>query len=151
MAATPRAVTASGLGAWLLKTSDDDESVARLVRTGFATVTDRCIRPTYRADLVRPGQPVLLWVSGSSRVHPAGIYAAGHTTGSAERVGSQLVMPLTLRPLSPPVLRRDLLRHPSLSQLEVLRMPAGSNPSFLTHEDLDALRTEWPQLTNLTA
>ena len=168
MATTTRAVTACALGAWLVKTNDDDESVAALIRNGFATVTERCVRPTYRADLVKPGQPVILWISGSSRVHPAGIYAVGHTTGpavarSADEMGtdatgtspekrgpSQLVMPLRLRSLSTPVLRRDLLRHPTLSRIEVLRMPAGSNPSFVTRRELTALDTGWPHVTDRT-
>ena len=151
MGTTPRAITEDSLGAWLLKTSDDDQSVASIISTGFTTVTERCVRPTYRADLVAPGQSVLLWISGSSRVHPAGIYAAGHTTGSAERSGSQLVMPMRLRSLPIPVLRRDLLEHPSLSRIEVLRMPAGSNPSFVTPDDLAALEAGWPQVANRTA
>ena len=48
-------------------------------------------------------------------------------------------MPLSLEPLEHPVLRTELLTHPVLSALEVLRMPAGSNPSYLSVEQLAEL------------
>ena len=33
-----------------------------------------------------------------------------------------------------------------LSGMEVLRMPAGSNPSYLTAEEVNQLRAGWPQV-----
>jgi hypothetical protein len=158
MAQQERAVTRETLGAWLIKTSPSATPVDELVRTGFAAVTGRCVQPTYRAEVVAAGQPVLLWISGNDARHPAGVYAEGYTTGPAEpeavppgeveeggRPG--LVMPIRLTPLDPPILRRQLDAHPLLSGLEVLRMPAGSNPSFLTRVQLRELATRFPQLT----
>ena len=118
-----------------------------LVRTGFSTITTRCVRPSYRTSLVAPGQPVLLWVSGQDRSHPAGVYAEGRTTGVVRAEGDDLVLPVSLTPLEPAVRRVELLAHPLLAQLEVLRMPAGSNPSYVTEEQLEALRAGWPQVT----
>ena len=97
MRTTSRAVTEESLGAWILKTSADDLSLTSLIRTDFATVTSRCVRPTYRADLVRPGQPVLLWISGSSSVHPAGIHAVGRTTGPVVAQGTSDMGPDSIR------------------------------------------------------
>lgn len=160
MATNARAVTANTLGAWLIKGSEDVYPVDKLIRNRFSTVTGWSLRETYRTDLIKPNQPVLFWISGSSKIYPAGIYAEGHTTGiamadvaddewvdPAERGRSKLFMPVELRPLAAPVLRSDLLRHPSLSQIEVLKMAAGSNPSFVTPADLAALRSDWPQVT----
>lgn len=160
MATNARAITASTLGAWLIKGSEDVYPVEKLIRNGFSTVNGWSLRETYRTDLIKPGQPVLFWISGSSKVHPAGIYAEGHTTGRAtadvadsewvdpaERGRPKLFMPVTLLPLPAPVLRSELLGHPSLSQIEVLKMAAGSNPSFVTPDDLAALRSTWPQVT----
>lgn len=161
MASTSRAITATTLGAWLIKARGGVDPVEQLIRDRFSAVNGRCVRATYRTDLIEPGQPVLFWISGSSTVHPAGIYAEGHTTGRAtttevaddegvERAGRgrpTLFMPMTLRPLATPVLRSELLGHPSLSQIEVLKMAAGSNPSFVTSEDVRALRSAWPQVT----
>ncbi|WP_114423716.1 hypothetical protein [Nocardioides houyundeii] len=146
MATTTPALTRESLGAWLIKTSPGSTSVEDLLAGGLAAVTTRCVRRSYRTDLIESDQPVLLWISGRDRQHPPGIHAVGRTTGAAvvDRDG-QLVMPVELEPLSRPVPRAELLAHPVLSQLEVLRMPAGSNPSFLTHRHLDELRHGWPQ------
>ncbi|CUR62497.1 conserved hypothetical protein [metagenome] len=135
MVAAARALTRETLGAWLVKASGATPSTGEHVRAGFADVASWCARPTYRTELVSAGQPVLLWVSGTESEHPAGIYARGRTTGPA----SEGVMPMTLLPLEAPLLRAELVGHPDLSSLEVLRMPAGSNPSFVTPPQLAVL------------
>jgi EVE domain len=160
MATNSPAVTRKTLGAWLIKGSRDVYPVDKLIRTRFSTVTGWSLRETYRTGLIKPGQPVLFWISGASKTHPAGLYAQGHTTGRAtadvaddewedpaERGEPKLFMPVELRPLAAPVLRSDLLQHPSLSQIEVLKMAAGSNPSFVTPADLAALHSGWRQVT----
>jgi hypothetical protein len=154
MAVTGRAVTRDSLGAWLIKASGSTPATRDAVRTGFSNVTTRCLRASYRTDLVRSGQPVLLWISGNDADHPAGIHAQGWTTGPAVPDpappgdgSATLVVPLRLEPVEPPVLRSELRHHPELSALEVLWMPAGSNPSYLTRSQLDALRGEWPEVT----
>lgn len=112
------------------------------MRAGFADVTTRCVQPTYRTDLVAAGQRVLLWVSGNEPGLPAGIHARGRTTGPA----AAGVMPVVLTPLPVPLLRSELVGHPDLAAIEVLRMPAGSNPSFVTHEQLRVLVELCPDL-----
>lgn len=138
-----RALTADTLGAWLFKATGSDASTQAHLRTGFADVQARCVRPTYRTDLVTARQRVLLWVSGTG----AGVHAYGRTTGPA-RDGE---VPLVLTPLDPPLLRSELVGHAALAGLEVLRMPAGSNPSYVTSAQLQVLvgmreelgRREW--------
>ena len=144
-----RAVTEQTLGAWLVKGNRGVSSVDELVHTGFASVVGWCVRPGYRSDLVGPGQPVLFWVSGGDRSHPSGIYGQGRVRGQPhpEPDGTKLVLPLDLEPLTQPVPRSELLQHPVLRELEVLRMAAGSNPSFLTRDQLQELRRQWPQVT----
>ena len=129
--AADRALTADTLGAWLFKATGSEPATQAHLRTGFADVRARCVRPTYRTDLVAAGQRVLLWVSGTG----AGVHAHGHTTGPA-RDGE---VPLVLTPLDPPLLRSELVGHADLAGLEVLRMPAGSNPSFVTPAQLEVL------------
>ena len=135
VAAPARALTPATLGAWLVKASGAAPSTREHVRAGFADAVTWCVQPTYRTGLVAAGQPVLLWVSGSEAGLPAGIHAHGRTTGPA-RDG---VMPVVLVPLDQPLLRSELVGHPDLAALEVLRMPAGSNPSYVTPEQLEVL------------
>ena len=135
VAAPARALTLATLGAWLVKASGAAPSTREHVRAGFVDAATWCVRPTYRTGLVGAGQPVLLWVSGSEAGLPAGIHAHGRTTGPA-RDG---VMPVVLVPLEDPLLRSELVGHPDLASLEVLRMPAGSNPSYVTPEQLAVL------------
>jgi hypothetical protein len=143
--ATPT-LTAESLGAWLLKANPAGGAVEELVRSGFEDVTTRCVRPSYRTALVAEGQPVLLWVSGRDPLHPAGLHAAGWTTGPVAGSPDGPVMPVRLLPLSPIVARQALVEHPLLRDLEVLRMPAGSNPSYLDVTQYTALRVAFPQV-----
>ncbi|NYE36703.1 hypothetical protein F4692_001836 [Nocardioides cavernae] len=135
MAAGP-ALSAGRLGAWLVKARGDEAETQQHLRTGLVHVASRCVRPSYRTGLVAAGQPVLLWISGRVPGLPAGIHARGRTTG---RVVDDL-MPVDLVPLAAPVVRTALVEHPVLCGLEVLRMPAGSNPSYVTTEQLAALQ-----------
>jgi hypothetical protein len=140
-----RSLSPDTLGAWLVKASGSLPSTAHHVRTRFAEVESWCVRATYRTDLVAPGQPVLLWVSGNAARLPAGIYAHGRTTGAA----ADGVMPVELSTLEQPLLRSELVGHRELSSLEVLRMPAGSNPSYVTPEQLRLLAELDPDLAPL--
>ena len=148
MGRATRAVTATTLGAWLLKADPRHAPVEEWLRTDFGTLGTRCVRTTYRTRLVQEGQPVLLWVSGSDPGFPPGIYAHGHATGPV-RVDDESgpVLPLRLRTTDPMVPRRELLASPELHHLEVLRMPAGSNPSFIDRNAWHALREVFPQVT----
>jgi hypothetical protein len=146
MPITP-AVTELSLGAWLVKAAPGRAPIDEWVESDFAAVTTRCVRPTYRARMIRAGQPVLLWLSGGDVRLPSGIYAQGRTTG-AVRVEDEdgPVMPLVLRGIDPVVPRTDLLALPGLRDLEVLRMPAGGNPSFVPHDAYAQLRASFPQV-----
>ncbi len=73
-----------------------------------------------------------------------GIYASGRLTGPVQE--ESLEVPVELRPIEPPVLRTELLGDPVLARIEVLRMPAGSNPSYLTAEELSGLTIGWPHV-----
>ena len=82
------------------------------------------------------------WVSGNEAQHPAGIYARGRTTGAA----ADGTMPVELTALSHPLLRSQLVGHPALAGMEVLRMPAGSNPSYVTPAQLRVLAELDPEI-----
>lgn len=123
-------LTAADVGCWLLKSS-------RFPEPGWAPGTEvalaRCVRPSYRLDLVVPGQPCVLWVSG--RVDP-GVHAVGEVTGTA----TDLELPVRWTRLAHPVPREALLADPVARTAEVLRMPAGSNPSWLSPAQWSAVQ-----------
>jgi hypothetical protein len=140
---TGHAVTSDGLGAWVLKANPTLTSVAALAGDGFAGVSRWCVRPSYRTALVAAGQPVLLWVSGKDPAFPAGFHAVGEVTGPCRLDAGQPEIPVRLRPIPSPVPRAELLLDPVLATVEVVRMPAGSNPSYLDPEQYAALRAAY--------
>jgi hypothetical protein len=92
-------------------------------------VLDRCVRRSYRLALMTPGRPCLLWVSGA---HQPGVHALGEVTTPAVEGAGGPVVGVRLTRLAEPVARAELLAHPAARDAEVLRMPAGSNPSWLS-------------------
>jgi len=114
-------LTSDDVACWVLKTAGD-------VAVGEGT---RCLRPSYRLGLMAPGQPCLLWRSG--RHHP-GVHALGVLTGPVRQDDGGPVVPVRFTPLAEPVPRAELVDDPVFAAAEVIRMPAGSNPSWLTAE-----------------
>ncbi|MGY1814226.1 hypothetical protein [Blastococcus sp. SYSU D00820] len=119
------------VGAWLLKTTRPPAAIdPDWTAAGDARDLVRCVRRSYRLTLVRPGQPCLLWLSG--RTDP-GVHALGVVTGEVVEDGEDGPrLPVRFTLLADPVPRADLLADPSVRDAEVLRMPAGSNPSWLS-------------------
>jgi hypothetical protein len=117
------------VGCWLLKTSSAPQVVLPGWAPGETQELTRCLRPSYRLHLMRPGQPVLLWLSGRDR---PGVHATGVLAGDVGTDGSGPVAVVRLTLLADPVPRADLLADPAVRDAEVLRVPAGSNPSYLT-------------------
>ena len=76
-----------------------------------------------------PGQPCLLWISG--REEP-GVHALGTLTAEPQETDGGPVAPIRLTLLPDPLPRAVLLGDPVAREAEVLRMPAGSNPSWLS-------------------
>ncbi len=112
--------------------------------------------PTYRADLVKPGQPCVLWVTrGDSRVR-SGVWAVGHIDGEVfEDVGdpndelwrdefAQQQMrprvPIHLEVFKEPIPREVIAQDPRLSSIEILRVPRIGNPATLTPSEWIALQ-----------
>jgi hypothetical protein len=114
---------------WVLKTTRPPEVMA----PGWAALTpqpfDRCVRRSYRLDLMAARQPCLLWLSGRDR---PGVQALGEVSGEAEDRTDGPVVPVRLTLLSRPILRAELLADPRMQDAELLRIPAGSNPSWLS-------------------
>jgi hypothetical protein len=152
--ASPRRRLREGdIAAWLIKTSVSPERLVEGWPPDTTQKLERCLRRSYRLDLMRPGHLALLWLSGP---HRPGVHAVGTVTGppTTGRTGADRkdgpdkprggddrpAVSLSLRLLPRPVSRATLLQSPSFADAEVLRMPAGSNPSYLTAAQLAAVR-----------
>jgi hypothetical protein len=127
---------AGDVAGWLLKSTRPPDGIDPGWAPGEQRDLTRCVRTSYRLDLVVPGAPVVLWVSG--RVLP-GVHAVGTVTGPVRLDGADddgPVVPVRLTRLAAPVERGELLHDPRFRDAEVLRMPAGSNPSWLSAPQL---------------
>jgi hypothetical protein len=122
-------LTASDVGCWVVKSSRVPTALVAGWSPGDTAALSRCVRPSYRLSLMRAGQPCLLWVSGRDR---PGVHALGRITGEVAEDDGGPTVPVAFTLLSRPVPRAALLADPATCGAEVLRMPAGSNPSWLS-------------------
>jgi len=103
---------------------------------GTARSLTRCVRRSYRLELLAAGQPCLLWLSGPTL---PGVHALGTIEEPVSTDDDGPVVPVRLVLLAEPVPRGELLVDPRMRSAEVLRMPAGSNPSWLSAEQFGAV------------
>ena len=129
-------LTVDDVACWVIKSTRPPDAVLPGWLSGTSAELDRCVRPSYRLGLVRAGRPVLLWVSGRDR---PGVHALGEVTGPVRETDGGPVVPVRLTRLAEPVDRAELLADPAARDAEVLRMPAGSNPSWLSAEQYAAV------------
>ena len=122
-------LAAPDVACWVVKSSRPPTVLAPGWSPGSTVELTRCLRPSYRLGLMRPGQPCLLWVSG--RDSP-GVHALGQLAGEVAEAGGGPEVPVAFTLLAEPVPRGELLADPAARDAEVLRMPAGSNPSWLS-------------------
>ncbi|MGN9809155.1 hypothetical protein ACTMSW_07335 [Micromonospora sp. BQ11] len=144
---TDRRVSVEDLGAWLIKGNADRVDLAdRFARD--PRIDSWCVRPGYRSRLMRAGQPVVFWASGSRGRLPYGVWGIGRVTGAPVEgePGAAWTVPLDLTVLDEPLrVRRELLRADArLAGAEVFRQPMAANPSYLTVAEFAALRSHLP-------
>lgn len=155
-------LTSAEIGAWLLKCNPAMWNIDHALAAGQLVDTWRLF-PSYRVGLVQPNQPVVLWVTGPGRRSApiSGIHMAGYTTGTivpdargdeywldeAERRKRRPYIGLRMRLVT--VLPRErLVDDPRTARLEVLRVPQGSNPSYLSRAETAAVEEMmggWPE------
>jgi hypothetical protein len=131
-----RRLTADDVGCWVLKTARPPAALVPGWAPGTTRELTRCVRASYRLGLMAAGQPCLLWLSGRDR---PGVHALGTLAGPAVHDDGGPVVPVRLALLAEPVDRGELVADPVSRGSEVLRMPAGSNPSWLTAEQFAAV------------
>jgi hypothetical protein len=129
-------LTPGDVACWVLKSTTAPHEIVTDWRPGTEREFTRCVRPSYRLGLMTAGQPVLLWLSGRRR---PGVHAVGLLTGPVTNDPDGPVVPVRLSRLAEPLDRAELLEDPMTASAEVLRMPAGSNPSWLSASQFDAV------------
>jgi hypothetical protein len=129
-------LTVGDVACWVLKTTRPPSAIAPGWVASAPQFLDRCVRRSYRLDLIAPGQPCLLWLSGRER---PGVHALGEITDGVEDRADRPVVHVRLALLAGPISRAQLLSDPRMRDAEVLRMPAGSNPSWLSAEQFAAV------------
>jgi hypothetical protein len=133
---------------WVLKSTLPPDAVAPGWAPGAARDLTRCVRRSYRLGLLTAGQPCLLWISGRER---PGVHAMGVVTAGAADTDGGPVVAVRLTRLAQPVDRGELLADPVVRGAEVLRMPAGSNPSWLSAAQYAAVLAHLEPVRNSAA
>jgi Protein NO VEIN, C-terminal/EVE domain len=162
-----RAITSENFGAWLIKCDPKIWDFVAFVEAGNDYVDRWSVIDNYRSHMMQVHDRILFWKSGDQEGHPRGIWGIGHVTGEAHDVvetdpGYWLdddarrkvtySVPVYIPLFDEAVTEADL-RAAGIDDLEVQKMPGGSNPSWLTAEQLDridALLGDWPDLPELT-
>jgi predicted RNA-binding protein with PUA-like domain len=158
-------VTVSNLGAWVFKCNPKTWDLETFVADGHTHIEDWSVANNYRSELIQHGQRALFWVSGAEDgAMPRGIWGYGWTTGRRrfvaqpyegywedddKRIDSQWYVDTDLHLLDAPVTSAELKQIDRLSDLEVLRQPYGSNPSWVSQTELAAIEDllpPWPEL-----
>ena len=159
-----QAVSRETLGAWLLKANPAVWDVRRFRADGETRLTSWSVQRGYRSALMRPGDKVVFWLSGPGRGDLVrGVWGLGHVVAEAEawsdeergwwlddaarqalRARVEVDVPLLEHPLPAAELRAA-----GITDLEVQRVPQGSNPSWVSRPQLAALAEllpDWPAL-----
>jgi hypothetical protein len=143
------------VAAWLFKANPDVWDVLAFLRSG-ADVDSWRMAPSYRVDLVAPGQPAVLWVTGPANgPHVPGVWAVGEICGEVfEDVGDpdddlwrdqgarHQVRPhveMSMTVLAEPVSRMDLVEDPRFAEAEIVRRPRMGSPLALRPVELEAI------------
>ncbi len=115
---------------WVLKTATAPSALAPGWAPGGELRLHRCLHPTYRLGLMAPGDRCLLWLSGA---RGPGVHAVG---ALAAPPGEDGRVEVVLHRLEEPLPRAELLTEPAFAGAEVVRVPVGGNPSYLTAAQL---------------
>ena len=127
----------------MIKGNADNSPLADRFRID-PVVTRGCVQRNYRSELMRAGQRVVFWASGSrSRSVPYGVWGLGQLTGAAaldDEGRWSAHLELEILPETQRLTREAFRADPRLAASEVLVQPQAGNPSFLTVAEFAALR-----------
>lgn len=139
-------------GAWVLKCDPQIWDLPAFLADGNSQVSDWSVydHESQRARAMKPGEPVVFWVSGPQRDYPSGVWAAATITspvheddpsneywlveGATHYVGINVTLESLLVP------REVIKNDPVLARSELIRAPFMSNPAMLTADEWNAMQ-----------
>lgn len=166
--------TEETLGAWVLKCNPEVWDLAGFIAAGERVIDDWTVMDNRRSEMIRHGQRVLLWVTGSvDGPLPRGFWGAGWTTGPVQAIAElddnrpadadvvdywldldardrmRFIAPLDLQVWDKPVVEAQVVEVLGPERLEVIRARQMSNPSWISASDLallEPLLQPWPEV-----
>ncbi len=153
------------IGAWLLKAHPDVWDIIGFIDAG-GQIDSWSLTDSYRVELMAPGDPCVLWITGAEGADPTpGLWAIGEITtepyeatseddgfwpSDEERTKRTLHIGVDLQVLPEPIARGVLADDPRFADAEIFRAPRMGSPLALTPAMYDALETHldendlWP-------
>ena len=157
MAAYPIARLRDGteVAAWLFKAKPEVWDVIGAIKAKLADpaapgITSWEMAASYRVDLVSPGQPCVLWVTGGRKSPATGVWGVGEIAtppwpDSFREDGRQrFEVGLDLELVAEPVRLIELAGDERFSRAEIIRAPRVSSPVALTAAEFEAIEDAWP-------
>lgn len=156
-------ITTSNFGAWLIKCDPNTWDLETAMQDGLPGIAGWSVADNYRSESIEVGDPIVFWVSGTSRKERlAGVWGIGEVTSERYWVDEEedssggywldvekgarpgYSIDTDIRLISEENYRRKVSRDSlkslkAFDSMEVLIQPQGSNPSFLTKVEFKAL------------
>lgn len=159
-------VSESNLGAWLLTCNPKHYNLPQEIDDGETHVGSWSVVDNYRSRMFEPGQRALLWMAGPENgAAPRGIWGIGYIDGElsatdgmrgrywsddAKAAAVRWYVNTDIEILDPDerIHVEELRSVPGLADIEIIRQPQTSNPSWVTKEELALIESaflEWPE------
>jgi hypothetical protein len=162
----PSVITDENFGAWLLKSNPKEKYNLRAARDAGETIVDIwTVVNNVRSQSMRRGQKVILWVSGDGQLMTRGIWGVGRITEGLHGINPQPLKPGEIShwrdekarlasthivevniPLFDEALSAAEIKAAGIVDLEVQKIAAGPNPSWVTKDQLARLEELLPEV-----
>jgi predicted RNA-binding protein with PUA-like domain len=145
----------NNFGAWVLRCNPDIYDLPREVEDGLNLVDTWSVSENYRTEMMAPGNPVLLWMSGTKI---GGIWGIGRVAGPAiylpdfrknqfeywktdkAKAANKLYAQVEIAIIRNVVPEFLIKQNKVLANSEIVKQPQLANPSCITSEEFVDLK-----------